>query len=49
MKKSLIGGFSIVNTRLAFDTKILLSQNENLKAIYNLKIDGKKTKKTNSF
>ena len=40
-EKTLIGGFSSINTRLAFDAKILLSENENLKVIYYLKIDGK--------
>ena len=44
-EKTLIGGFSSVNTRLDFDTKILLSQNENLKVIYYLKIDEKKKKR----
>ena len=46
-EKTLIGGFSSVNTRLALDTKILLSQNNNLKVIYDLKIDGKKQNKKN--
>ena len=46
-EKTLIGGFSSVNTRLALDTTILLSQNNNLKVIYDLKIDGKKQNKKN--
>ena len=43
-EKTLFVGFWSVNTRLALDTKILLSQNDNLKVIYDLKIDGKKQK-----
>ena len=33
-EKILIGGFSCVNTRLAFDTQILLSENKNEKVLY---------------
>ena len=43
-EKTLISSFSSVNTRLPFDTEIL-SQNNNLKVMYDLKIDGIKTKK----
>lgn len=32
LKKTLIGGFSCVNTRLAFDTDILLNENKNKKS-----------------
>ena len=32
-KKTLIGGFSCVDTRLAFDTQILLAGNENEKVL----------------
>ena len=38
-EKTLIGGFSCVNTRLAFDTQILLSSKENEKAIFDLEIN----------
>ena len=41
-EKTLIGGFSCVNTRVAFDTQILLSNKENEKAIFDLEINGKK-------
>ena len=52
-EKTLIGGFSCVNTRLAFDASILLPNKndpsnekiENLKIIYNLKIGCKYKKK----
>ena len=45
-KKTLIGGFSCVNTRLAFDSQILLpKEKENLKLIYKFKINGKKQNK----
>ena len=44
-EKTLIGGFSCVNTRLAFDTQILLSNNENEKAIFDSKINGEKQTK----
>ena len=37
-EKTLICGFSCVNTRLAFDTQILLSNKENEKAIFDLEI-----------
>ena len=43
-EKTFIGGFSSVNTKLAFDINILL-QSDNLKVIYDLTIDGKKQKK----
>ena len=40
-EKTLIGGFSYVNTRLAFDTEILLTDNKN-EVLFDLYIDGKK-------
>ena len=40
-EKTLIGGFSCVNTRLAFDTEILLNDNKSEKVIFDLHIDGK--------
>ena len=44
-EKTLIGGFSCVNTRLAFDTQILLPDKESEKAIFNLEINGAKKKR----
>ena len=44
-EKTLIGGFSCANTRLAFDSQILLSNNENEKAIFELEINGEKQTK----
>ena len=44
-QKTLIGGFSCVNTRLAFDTQILLSDKENEKVLFDLTIDGEKQTK----
>ena len=41
-KKTLIGGFSCVNTRLDFDTQILLSNKENEIAIFDLEINGQR-------
>ena len=41
-EKTLIGGFSCVNTRLAFNTQILLSEKQNGKVIFDLNINGKK-------
>ena len=43
-EKTLNGGFSCVNTRLAFDTETLLD-NKNEKVIFDLYIDGKKQTK----
>lgn len=40
-KKTLISGFSCVDTRLAFDTQILLAGNENEKVLLDWKIDEK--------
>ena len=40
-EKRLIGGFSCVNTRLAFDTQILLDNKRNQKVSFNLEIDRK--------
>ena len=41
-EKTLIGGFSCVNTKLAFDTEILLDDNKNEKVLFDLNINGKK-------
>ena len=41
-EKTLIGGFSCVNTRLAFDTQILFSNKVNEKIIFDLEINDKK-------
>ena len=48
-EKTLIGGFSSINTRLAFDTEILLNDNKNEKVLLDFYINGKKqTKRTSS-
>ena len=48
-EKTLIGGFSCMNRRLAFDTKILLNADKkNNKVLFDLHIDSKKTSKENS-
>ena len=44
-EKTLTGGFSCLNTRLAFDTQILISDKKNEKVLFDLKIDGKKQTK----
>ena len=44
-EKTLIGGFSCVNRRLAFDTKILCSNKENKKTIFDLEINREKQMK----
>ena len=44
-EKTLIGGFSCVNNRLAFDTEILIEDKGNEKVLFNLNVDGKKTNK----
>ena len=44
-KKTLIGGFSCVNTRLAFDTQILLDENRNEKLLFDLHINGENKQK----
>ena len=44
-EKTLIGSFSCVNTRLAFDTELLIKKNKNEKVIFNFKINGKKQTK----
>ena len=44
-EKTLIGGFSCVNTRLAFDTNILVNDPDKEKVIVELNIDGKKQEK----
>ena len=41
-EKTLIGSFSCVNTRLAFDTEILIKDKGNERVLFNLNIDGKK-------
>ena len=46
-EKTLNGGFSCVNTKLAFDTQILLGNNKNEKVLFDLQIDGKKQTKKN--
>ena len=48
-EKTLIGGFSCVNIKLAFDTEILLDNNKNEKVVFDLYIDGKKTNKNNFY
>ena len=45
-EKILIGAFSCVNTRLAFDTEILMSDYNTEKVLFNFDIDGKKSNKT---
>ena len=48
-EKILIGGFSCVNTRLAFDTNVLLNDNKQEKVSFDIDIDGKKqTKRVSS-
>ena len=48
-EKTLIGGFSCMNTRLAFDTEILLDDTRNEKVLFDLIIDGKnQTKRISS-
>lgn len=44
-EKTLIGGFSFVNRRLAFDADILLNDNNKEKVIFDLDINGKKQTK----
>ena len=44
-EKTLLGGFSCVNTRLAFDTNILLNDTNKEKVLIELDIDGKKRAK----
>lgn len=50
-EKTLIRGFSCVNTRLAFDSQILLPKDNinNSKLIFNLKINDLKQKKGKEF
>ena len=45
LKKILIGGFSCVNTRLTFDTEILIDDSKTEKILFDLYIDGKKQTK----
>ena len=40
-EKTLIGGFSCVNTRLAFDSQILLPNKDNHKLIYDIEVQKK--------
>ena len=40
--KTLIGGFNCVNTRLAFDTNILLKDTDQEKILFDINIGGKK-------
>ena len=42
--ETLIGGFGCVNTRLAFDTQILLNDKQNKKVVFDLLINTKKNK-----
>ena len=44
-EKALTGGFSCINTRLAFDTETLLDVNKNEKVLLDLNIEGKKSQK----
>ena len=44
-EKTLIGGFSCLNTRLVFDTDILIEDKDNEKVLINLNIDSKKQMK----
>ena len=44
-QKTLIGGFSCINTRLAFDTQILLNFKGNEKVLFNQEIDKKNKQK----
>ena len=44
-EKTLIGGFSCVNTRLAFDTNISVNDPDKEKVIVELNIDGKNSKR----
>ena len=44
-EKTLIGGFSCANARLAFDTELLIDKNENEKVIFDLLIDDKRQTK----
>ena len=48
-EKTLIGGFSCVNTILAFDTEILLNNNKNENVLFDLYVDGKKQTKRIPF
>ena len=43
--KTLIGGFSCVNTRLAFDTEVLMNDFNKQKALFDFTIHGKKQTK----
>ena len=40
-EKTLVGGFSCVNTKLDFDIQILVTEKKNEKVLYDLEIDGK--------
>ena len=43
--RKLIVGFSFVNTRLPFDTEVLIDENKEEKVIFDFTIDGKKQTK----
>ena len=48
-KKALIGVFSCINTRLAFDTSVLLNDNNEEKVLFDLDTDGKKQTRRISY
>ena len=39
-ERTLIGGFTCLNTRLAFDTEIVIDDNKNEKVLFHLQMDG---------
>ena len=45
LKKTLIGGFSCINTRLAFDIEMLMNDYNKEKVIFDFDIEAKKTNK----
>ena len=48
-EKALIGVFSCINTRLAFDTDVLLNDNNKEKVLFDLDTDGKKETRRISY
>ena len=48
-EKALIGVFSCINTRLAFDTGVLLNDNNEEKVLFDLDTDGKKQTRRISY
>ena len=48
-EKALIGVFSCINTRLAFDTDVLLNDNNKEKVLFDLDTDGKKQTRRISY